>query len=385
MEGAPVTPALSLATAYLAIVAGKALLAAGVARQERAHPASTGAGVAVAQAILSGDPRLAAVLAGNVRALPAAHFLWLVDADDPAGEATCRAVAAAAPGARIDILVLPSAPAGTNPKLWKLEAARGATDAPAFLVLDDDTRMPAATLAALIAALDRHDLATSLPVYQPGRGWPSRLLAQFVANNAATTYLPLVPWLAPVTINGMAYVLRRSRLDAMGGFAPLFSHLTDDLAVAARVRAGGGTIFQSARTHEVETSVRDGRHYRQLMHRWFLFALLLLRAQPFGYQLLITLLHGLPPVLLWSLLLAAVWRPTPAALTAVGVTLVARAMAFDGVHRAIGALGRHAPLLSLVSELLQPLHLMHAAVWRRITWRTRRYRVLDECHFEAVE
>ena len=81
-------------------------------------------------------------------------------------------------------------------------------------MLDDDTRMPAATLAALTAALERHDLATSLPVYRAGAGWPSRLLAQFVANNAATTYLPLVPWLAPITINGMAYLLRRSRLES---------------------------------------------------------------------------------------------------------------------------------------------------------------------------
>lgn len=385
MEGVSVTVAWPLASVYLVLVAGKSLLAARVARREPVHAPSTGAGVAVAQAILSGDPRLADALADNVRTLPGAHFLWLVDGDDPVGLATCRAVAASAPGARIDILVLPPAPAGTNPKLWKLEAARGATDAPAFLVLDDDTRMPAATLAALVAALDRHDLATSLPVYRRGTTWPGRLLAHFVANNAAMTYLPLVPWLAPITINGMAYVLRRSTLDAMGGFAPLFPHLTDDLAVAARVRAGGGTILQSARTHEVETSVRDGRHYRQLMHRWFLFALLLLRAQPSGYRLLITLLHGLPPVLLWAVLLTAVSRPTPSALAAVALTLLARAAAITGVQRSIGAPGRPAPLLSLVSELLQPFHLLHAAVWRRITWRTRRYRVYDDRHFEAVE
>jgi ceramide glucosyltransferase len=385
VEGAAVTAAWPLASAYLALVAGKSLLAARVARREPAHAPSTGAAVAVAQAILSGDPRLANVLADNVRELPAAHFLWLVDGDDPAGAATCRAVAASVPAARIDVLVLPSAPAGTNPKLWKLEAARGATDAPAFLVLDDDTRMPAGTLAALVHALDRHDLATSLPVYRPGRGWPSRLLAQFVANNAAMTYLPLVPWLAPITINGMAYVLRRSTLDAMGGFAPLFRHLTDDLAVAARVRAGGGSIFQSARTHEVETSVRDGHHYRQLMHRWFLFALLLLRAQSAGYRLLITLLHGLPPLLLWAVLLSVAWRPELSALAAAAMTLVARAAAIVSVQRAIGAPGRHSPLISLASELLQPLHLLHAAVWRRITWRTRRYRVYDDRHFEAVE
>ena len=121
------------------------------------------------------------------------------------------------------------------------------------------------------------------------------------------------------------------------------------------------------------------------MHRWFLFALLLLRAQSFGYRLLITVLHGLPPVLLWSLLLVAMWRPSPSALAAVGVALVARAAAIAAVHRAIGAPARQAPLLSLASELLQPLHLLHAAAWRRITWRTRRYRVYDASRFEAVE
>ena len=385
MAGRAVTAAVPLAAAYLTLVGGKALLAARVARGEAACPPSTGEGVAVAQAILSGDPRLGNVLADNVRALPAAHFLWLVDADDPAGEATCRDVAAAAPGARIDVLVLPPAPPGTNPKLWKLEAACRATDASMFLVLDDDTRMPASTLGAIAAALAHHDLVTSLPVYRPGSGWPSRLLAQFVANNAAMTYLPLVPWLAPITINGMAYAMRRSTIEAMGGFAPLFSQLTDDLAVATRVRAAGGTIFQSARTHVVETSVRDGRHYRQLMHRWFLFALLLLRAQPAGYRLLITVLHGVPPLLLWSLLAAVLWRPAPVTVLVVAATLVVRAFAIVAVHRALRAPGQHAPLLSILSELLQPLHLVHAAVWRRITWRTRRYRVFDASRFEAVE
>ena len=87
----------------------------------------------------------------------------------------------------------------------------------------------------------------------------------------------------------------------------------------------------------------------------------------------------------WSLLLAVLWRPTPSAFVACGIALVARALAIVAVHHAIGTPGRHAPLLSLLSELLQPLHLLHAAVWRRITWRTRHYRVVDAGEFEAVE
>jgi ceramide glucosyltransferase len=44
----------------------------------------------------------------------------------------------------------------------------------------------------------------------------------------------------------------------------------------------------------------------------------------------------------------------------------------------------HAPLSSLLSELLQPFHLLHSLVWRRIVWRTRRYRVHSDRSFEAV-
>ena len=120
------------------------------------------------------------------------------------------------------------------------------------------------------------------------------------------------------------------------------------------------------------------------MHRWFLFALLLLRAQPPGYKVLIASLHGLPPLLLWAVLLSAARRPEASALVAAVITLAARAALIASVHRAIGTPGQHRLLLSLVSELLQPLHLLHAAVWRRIVWRTRRYRVHDDRHFEAV-
>jgi ceramide glucosyltransferase len=40
--------------------------------------------------------------------------------------------------------------------------------------------------------------------------------------------------------------------------------------------------------------------------------------------------------------------------------------------------------LSVVSELLQPLHMLHALVSRRIVWRTRRYLVRANDDFRAV-
>jgi ceramide glucosyltransferase len=377
-----------LAVAYLGLLAAKALLAVGVARREPRQPASDGAGVAIAQPILSGDPQLARVLAANVRELPAAQFLWLVDEDDSEAQKVCRDLADRHPEmgieTRIDVLVCPPPPEGINPKLWKLDLAGPAIREAVILVLDDDTRMPAATLAALLRALDDHQLATSLPGYLDDGRWPSRLLAQFVDNNAALLYLPLLPFRPPLTINGMAYALRTEELAAQGGFAPLLRALTDDLAVAERTLAAGGRIFQSARPHWVETTVRDGRHYVQLLHRWFLFALLLLRKQPAGLRALISVLGALPPLLLGALVLSVALAPSGPAVGVLVVCLTLRALGLVAVQRAVYGRPLHAPFSSLLSELLQPFHLLHALVWRRIIWRTRHYRVYDDRRFESV-
>ncbi|MFN7977567.1 MAG: glycosyltransferase [Vicinamibacterales bacterium] len=375
---------VALGVAYLAIVAVRAVSAAHVAARQTPCAPHRGAGVDVAQAILSGDPRLADVLGDSVRALPESRFLWLVDEHDAVAQSTCAAVKAAHPDTRIDVILTPPAPDRTNPKLWKLEAARLASDAPVFFVLDDDTRMTASTLGALMRALETHDLATSLPVYRSAETWPSQLLAQFVANNAAVTYLSLQPWVAPVTINGMAYAIRRSTLDAMGGFAPLLRHLTDDLAVASRVRERGGAIAQVAAIHEVETTVRDLTHYLQLMHRWTLFALLLMRTQPVRVQALVTLVLGLPPMLLMLLVLRAWLLPAPLTLVTLAVVLIVRSITIASLHRAVGTPGLQRAGASIASELWQPVHLVHALVSPVIVWRTRRYRVRANDDFEAA-
>lgn len=377
---------VGFALLYLLLLGKKAGLAAQVARSEPRHPASDGAGVAIAQPILSGDPRLGEVLADNLSELPAARFLWLIDLDDPEAQRVCNDLAVRHPEKKIEISLHAQPPDGKNPKLWKLEAARAAGIVePVLLVLDDDTRMPGPTLAALLHALETHPLATSLPGYLDDGRLPSRLLAQFVDNNAALTYLPLLPFMNPLTINGMAYALRLEKLNEMGGFAEMLGALTDDLAVAEAVLSRGGTIFQSARPHWVETTVRDGKHYRQLMHRWFLFALLLLRKQPLQIRATIGLLHALPPLLLLAMVVSSAIVSSPANFGVLLTTLFLRGVGLAGLQRAIYGRRLETPISSIASELLQPLHLLHAVFWRRIVWRTRRYRVQDDQNFTAIE
>lgn len=387
----------AVAVAYVAILLAKAFLAIRYAARYQPRPASANSvdlsAATIVQPILSGDPDLPAALADNVATLPEARFLWLIDDNDATAAAITSFLRDAHPTHRIDTLVCPAAPDGVNPKLFKLELARErtrseVTSGGAFVVLDDDTRLTREGLAALLAALSPNapTVATGLPCYLvQRRDLPSRLLAEFVNNNAALTYLPLLAFAAPPTINGMTYALTPATLDAIGGFAPLQRQLADDLAVARRILQSKGTIRQTPYPQFVATTVRDLTHYRALMHRWFLFALLLLREQSAGWTLVVSLLHGLPPLLLWTLFLAALAAPTSIASAAsLLCVLPIRAATLIAVQRTLTGRSRHSPLLSILSELLQPLHLLHALISRRIVWRTRRYIVRANDDFTAI-
>ncbi|GAA1539609.1 glycosyltransferase [Nocardioides humi] len=331
--------------------------------------------VVVVQPILSGDPGLEDALRDNLLALEGARFVWLVDEDDPEARRVVDRIGAAP---RVEVRLCPPAPDGVNPKLAKLQPALdAAADDEVLLVLDDDTRLPRASLGALLGGLAHHTLATGLPAYLPGRTPWARLVEQFVDNNAVLTYLPM----APVTINGMCWAMRVADLRALGGLTPLLRHLTDDLAVAGAVLGSGGTICQTASPQWITTSVDDGGHYVRLMHRWMLFANLLLRRQPLRTVVAIALLHGTHPNLLWAILVGSVRSRRPGPLVAV---LGGRWLLLRLVQRRIYGRSLHAPGLSLVSELVQPAHLAHGAVQRTIRWRTRTYRVRSDVDFTPV-
>lgn len=371
------------AALYFALAVSKALLAARYRNRFPPSAPSRGRGVAIAQAILSGDPLLEARLRRNAGELDQATFLWLIDEDDPEARRLCERIAGEL-GPRIEVIENPPAPAGVNPKLWKLERARERLGEPILVVLDDDTFLPRASLGALVAGLERAEVTTGLPRYDEDGRWPSRLLAQFVANNAAATYLSLPNFLPPITLNGMTWATRTAALERFGLFQPILRCLTDDFAVARQVIGGGGRIEQSPLPQELATTVDGPGHYLRLMHRWFLFATLLLQKQRPFFAALITVLHGLPPLLLWATLILTTAAASKAGLAIAAGLLAARAATLVLLQRRIYGRRLYVPLFSEISELLQPLHLLHAGVWRKIRWRTRHYRVLADDDFRPV-
>lgn len=366
------------ALGYLGLQAAKAAI---TLRTASRAPAAVDPGddairkVVVVQPILSGDPGLEDALRDNLLALDGARFCWLVDEDDLEAQ---RVVARIGHVDRVEVMLCPPTPDGTNPKLAKLQPALDrAADDEVLLVLDDDTRLPRASLGALLGGLESATLATGLPAYLPGSTPWAQLVEQFVDNNAAMTYLTL----APVTINGMTWAMRVADLRALGGFTPILRNLTDDLAVAGAVLRSGGTICQTASPQWITTTVDSPGQYVRLLHRWMLFANLLLRRQPVRTVAAISVLHGTHPNLLWAVVVGAVRERRPGPLLAV---LGGRALLLRLVQRRIYGRSLHRPGVSLASELVQPLHLAHGAVQRTIRWRTHTYRVVADDDFREV-
>jgi ceramide glucosyltransferase len=341
--------------------------------------------VTVLQPILSGDIRLPIVLGDTIEALAHVQFVWLIDRDDRAAQDIAESLQRAHPAVRLDVQLFDAAPAGVNPKMFKLAGALGNVATPIAVVLDDDARLSAASLRQMVTQLERADLVTALPFYrETSQELGGALLAQFVNNNAALTYLALLPVAEPVSINGMCYAIRTASVAFPDALAPVLTQLADDLALARLFQARGLRIIQSTAAVEMETSTPTLRRYRQQMHRWFLFATLLLHDQSLFMQLTIALLYGVPALLLTGMLvgMATSWT-LPAILISASVLLV-RALTLIGLQRALTGRPRHRPLLSIISELSQPLHLLHALVDRTIIWRTRTYRVRANDDFTAV-
>jgi len=371
---------LLLFKAYFAVVA----LKASQRTSTHALPPGWMTEVSILQPILSGDPHLSQVLEDNLNAMAQARFFWLIDDDDELAQILTQTLVQQYPERHIQIRCLPKAPEGTNPKSFKLQAALAEVNTRVLLVLDDDARLSKTALEELICALEQGDLVTALPCYREAIDLGGRLLAQFVNNNAALTYLPLLPFASPISINGMCYALSTQRLKELGGFSNILTHLTDDLALARLLRQHQARLVQSTACVEVQTGIPDLSAYVRQMHRWFLFATLLLRTQSGQMKALIGLLQGLHPCLLWLMLVVALGIPTPVTGLVLLLVLLIRSAVLCGLQWRLTGKVRHRPLLSVISELLQPLHFLHATLQRTIRWRTRVYRVHDIDDFVSV-
>ena len=343
--------------------------------------------------ILSGDPSLENNLRGHLNVIPPdSHLYWIIYEHDAEAQRITTAIArdhqspshqSPSHPCAITILQCPEIPFDANPKAYKMQLAVPLLDTRYVCVLDDDTIPSLETLEAAIGALESADVYTGLPCYQRGTAFWSDMICHFVANNVISTYLATQWFGPPVSLNGMFYVMKTETLRSYGGFTPIFPFLCDDYALARVVKEHGGVIHQSVLPHSTKTHAETSREYFRLFHRWFAMAMVLFRDQPLHGKGMILGLLGLPPFLLWLSLLSPLvgwWG-----WFMVAAVFAIRHLLIRLQHRCI--LPFRYPIhfvKSLISELLQPVHVLHASLFNTFYWRKWLIRTLANGKFEYV-
>jgi ceramide glucosyltransferase len=235
---------------------------------------------------------------------------------------------------------------------------------------------------ALLGGLeDGAMLATGLPSYIPARGLFSGVLAEFVNSSAILTYLPVLALHPPLTINGMCYAMRSRDVRRLDLFKRIERSLTDDLAVAQVVRRDRGRIFQSVQPQLISTTVSSSSALLRILHRWFVFTRLLVQGETVTTKLMLVAAYGVPPLLLWLLLVTTLQSAVFAPLA---LTLILRVVVLVGLQRRFYGRFTHRPFSSLLMEMAQPLFLVSGYVKRTIVWRKRRIEVRTVDDFRYV-
>lgn len=351
--------------------------AAKLAVLEQTLPAHSLEDMTIMQPILSGDPLLETCLRHNLELFPEVPFIFLVDQDDREGQSICQRLAREFP---VMIVDCPPVAQRVNPKVFKLNYGLPYVKTPLLAILDDDTRLSQNSLSVARAHLHQVALYTGLPYYQAGKTFWSRLLTQFVNDNSVLTYLPLLNMYPAFSLNGMFYVLSRETLHNIGGFAAIQHQLTDDYALAKGLRQHQGLIRQGLSTQAVQTTVHDLRHYVSIMHRWFLFAYLQMRDQSAGLKIWLFLFLVLPSFLFVIALMGLVASKPGLVMLVVFIFVRFYLLQYAQKHF-LPQSPASSLWMSFLVACFQPLHGLHAFLYRRITWRKRCIEVYADGHF----
>jgi ceramide glucosyltransferase len=144
----------------------------------------------VLQPILSGDPRLAEDLQGNLEQTTEMLFMWLVDKSDVvAQEVTQNILQEPAYAKRVTIVLLEDVPQEVNPKVYKLKQVMNEITTPYFMVLDDDSVFNRARLNEMshYETVTEDFIVTGIPYNFGQTGLWSKLVAAFVNSNSLLT------------------------------------------------------------------------------------------------------------------------------------------------------------------------------------------------------
>ncbi|MDA8365198.1 MAG: bacteriohopanetetrol glucosamine biosynthesis glycosyltransferase HpnI [Gammaproteobacteria bacterium] len=296
------------------------------------------------------------------------------DADDPA-VTVVRRLQAEFPEHDLR-LVIDECCIGVNRKVSNLHNMLSDARHDILVLSDADVRVGPEYLRTVVGPLADPAVGVVTCLYQgvPDKGMGSRLLAQHV-NEGFVPAVLVAQRLGPNTFcGGATLALRRSTLDAIGGFPALADHLADDYLLAARARALGLRTVLS--TYLVETLVREDSLVTAYRHalRW---ARTIRSVQPLG-QALSFLTYPLPMALFGALV------GGPAGLAILGLALTLRITLHFAANQALGATSPRGAWTFWAADLVGFVIWLHALFGCKVRWRQESYSIRADGRMERT-
>jgi chlorobactene glucosyltransferase len=216
----------------------------------------------------------AAVIGETVRRLLAQEYpgpVELLLLDDHSTDGTAAAARAAAAGdARLRVLCGADLPPGWAGKVWACHQLAQAAAGDLLLFTDADVSWEPGALAAAAGKLHalRGDLLTVWPT-QITVTWAEHLVVPMMSMGLLA-YLPIswahnLPYASAAAANGQCLLYRRVAYARAGGHAAVRGSVLDDVLMAQRLKASGGSLRMAdgtglirARMYSGWPAVRDG-------------------------------------------------------------------------------------------------------------------------------
>lgn len=370
------TSAIGIAYAFVAMAA--------VSRFARRKPARrfAGAAVTVLKPLHGAEPGLFERLAAVCRqdyAEPVQIVCGVQDAADPA-VAVVRALQSAFPEREIALTVEPCR-RGSNRKVSNLIAMLARARHDVIVLADSDMEVGPTWLRDVVAALEAPGVGAVTCAYHgsPGGGlWAALSALGIDAHFLPNVVVGLSFGLASPCF-GSTIALRRTTLEAVGGFEAFSEMLADDYAIGAAVRARGLRVVVPPFSIGHACQERSARELVLHELRW---ARTIKAMNGPGYAGM-AVTNPLPLALLGA---AAGNR---AGLVFAVAALLARIALCRSVERAF-ALRRHAAWLIPVRDLFSFVVFVSSFFGRDVSWRGHRYRLaldgtLGKAHLKETD
>jgi ceramide glucosyltransferase len=192
----------------------------------------------------------------------------VADADDPA-VGVVRKLQAHYPSVHID-LVIDGRVYGTNYKISNLHNMYRAAKHDVIVIADSDIRVRSDYLRRLVTQLDDPQVGLVTTLYRAVTtgGLPTLVESLFINTDFAPMVLVARVVEKPSYAFGATMALRRSMLDAIGGFLPLANYLADDYYLGHRIAARGYRLALSDVVVETVLAVGGWRRLFDHQLRW---------------------------------------------------------------------------------------------------------------------